>query len=265
MSNLKPTKGASRDDIFLADQKILLTELGGQEKFRKFYIDQPDRFFLETDIIVYLIDIQDDARYQESLEYLTSIIRTLKYLQEVPDFIVLYSKSDPDVVKTVFYQEKYDFLTQKVNQIFKTYPQLQYEIQTSSIFNIVSMVPNVSRMIKGIFSSSPLAEEDKIASIGKLLMKVVDLFLDSEANLNKAISSINQRLSRLEKGMVSASAAGGPAADATMKAPTKGPAAKAPGPAKPKPSGPRGGLSQRAALLSELKQVFGMKFGGKKE
>jgi GTPase SAR1 family protein len=266
LSSLKPTKGACRDDLFLADQEILLVELGGQEEFRKFYIDQPDRFFIDTNIIVYLIDMVDDNRHAESLEYLEQILRTLKYLQEQPDFIMIFSKCDPDVISSPMFQERYDYLEKKVQEKFKPYI-FQYEIQTSSIYNIVSMTPSFSRMLKGIFSGSALAEEEKIASIGKLLMKVVDLFLDTETHLNKSISKINQKLSNLERMVRDAAKGGikleGPATEPS--GPEKTPDAKAPERMKPKPTGPRGGLSVRAALLSELKQVFGVKFGGKKE
>ncbi len=266
LSSLKPTKGACRDDLFLADQEILLVELGGQDEFRKFYIDQPDRFFIDTDIIVYLIDMVDDDRHAESLEYLEQILRTLKYLQEQPDFILIFSKCDPDVISSPMFQERYDYLEKKVQDKFKPYI-FQYEIQTSSIYNIVSMTPSFSRMLKGIFSGSALAEEEKIASIGKLLMKVVDLFLDTETHLNRSISKINQKLSNLERTVRDA-AKGGIKLEGPTKEPAgpgKAPDAKAPERMKPKPTGPRGGLSVRAALLSELKQVFGVKFGGKKE
>lgn len=261
LSSLKPTKGANRDDVFLADQHILLVELGGQEEFRKFYIEKPDRFFIDTDIIVYLIDIQDDTRFQESIEYLQQILRTLKYIQEAPNFIILFSKCDPDVINAPMFQEKFDYLAQKIDDLFKSYIVLQYEIQTSSIYNIVSMNPSFSRMLKGLFSGSALAKEEKIGAIGKLLTQVVDLFLDTETNLNKAINSINQRLSKLERG-VNHSANDTPAGEAvsTIKEPSKQDT-----PPKPNHSGPRGGLSTRTALLNELKQVFGVKFGERKK
>ncbi|MHA1276192.1 MAG: ADP-ribosylation factor-like protein [Candidatus Helarchaeota archaeon] len=265
ISSLKPTKGANRDDLFLADQEILIVELGGQDEFRKFYIDQPDRFFLDTDIIVYLIDIIDDGRFQESIEYLGQILRTLKYLQEQTDFVIIFSKCDPDIINSPMFQERYDYLENKVVETFKPYI-FKFEIQTSSIYNIVSMTPSFSRMLKGIFSGSALAEEEKIASIGKLLMKVVDLFLDTDTHLNNALNKINKRLNNLEQMVKDATRRGGKVAivSDTGPKPQKKPDVTALEPSKPKPSGPRGGLSARAALLSELKQVFGVKFGGKK-
>ncbi len=268
LSGLKPTKGASRDEMYLADHQILLVELGGQEQFRKFYIEAPDRFFLETDIVVYLIDIQDNERYHETLDYLTQILRSLEYVQEIPYFIILFSKCDPDVVNSPIFQEKYDHLANKVKEVFKSYGEFGFEIQTSSIYNIVTLTPSFSRMLKGLFSGSALAQEEKIEAMGKLLMKVVDLFLDTEASLNKEISGIRHRLIKIEEmikqGIVVKGKDGTTPSDLISKD-TTGEPSKATPEKKPLPAGPRGGMSVRAALLNELKQVLGVKFGEKSE
>ncbi len=253
LSTLKPTKGANRGEMFLSDQDILIIELGGQEEFRKFYIEQPDRFFLETDIIVFLIDMQDDVRYPDTLEYLQQILRTLDYLQESPDFIILFHKCDPDVIKSPIFQEKLNYMETKIQESFKPY-KLSFEIQTSSIFNIVSMTPSFSRMLKGLFSG--IEGEKKIQAIGELLMKVVDSFLSTENTLTRQINYLKSKVESLESQIASGAVISGKAAEGASSAMKPLKTLTAP---KPKPPGPRGGLSTRAALLSELKEVFGLR------
>jgi len=253
LSSIKPTRGAMRDELELHDQSIHLVELGGQEEFRKFYIEKPERFFLDTDIIVYLIDMQDDERFQESFEYLQLILRSLEYLQESSDFIFLLHKCDPDVVKPPFFQEKIDYAMQKIGEIFKPY-KFKFEIQTSSIYNIISMTPSFSRMIKGIFSGGILAEDQKIQSIGNLLMKLTDLFLDMEVQLSNQIKTLKQRVDTFETQSIGIdrSKAGSP-----LQAPSGAPKpVEKPGPSK---AAELGGLSTRAALINELKAVFGLR------
>jgi len=251
LTGLRPTKGASRDELYLEDQELHILELGGQEEFRKFYIEQPDRFFIGTDIILFLVDIQDDERYQEALEYLQSILRTLDYLQEAPDFIILLHKCDPDIVKTPLFQEKIKYLTENIENIFSPY-SYKFEIQTSSILNIVSMTPSFSRMLKGIFEGSNLEEEQKLESVVTLLTKVVDLFLNMEENMNREINNINQQMNALANQI----SQGGPPV-AISQSSSK---SKAAAPAlSPKPAAPQGGLSTRALLLNELKEVIGMR------
>ncbi|MHA1649660.1 MAG: ADP-ribosylation factor-like protein, partial [Candidatus Helarchaeota archaeon] len=130
IGSMKPTKGASRDELILEDQKMHIIELGGQEEFRKFYIENPNRYFLDTDIIVYLIDMQDDARYTQSLDYLKQILQVLRHLQEpIPGgFIILLNKCDPDFLELPIFREKIEFMKEKIEELFQAFNQSQSQI-----------------------------------------------------------------------------------------------------------------------------------------
>ncbi|TFG05648.1 MAG: hypothetical protein EU536_01285 [Promethearchaeota archaeon] len=256
LSAIKPTKGANREEIFLKDQELFILELGGQEEFRKFYIEQPDRFFIETDIIVFLIDMQDDRRYLEAIEYLEQILRTLKYLQESPDFIVLFHKLDPDIAKDPMIQEKNEYMEKKVMTSFAPYT-FNYEIQISSIYNIISMTPSFSRMLKVLFSGQAMQDEKKIQSIGELLMKVVDSFLAAETKLSREINYLKTRIDGIDE-KISSGAISVDTKVAGEKPPVTVTKPVVPAP-KPQQPSMGGGLSTRAALLSELKEVFGLR------
>ena len=89
LASLKPTVGCERSTIYLEEQKLLVFDMGGQDTYRKSYIDQPDRFFLGTDVMVFMIDIQEDSEnFQLALDYLTQILNVVKFLGESPEFIV---------------------------------------------------------------------------------------------------------------------------------------------------------------------------------
>ena len=254
LSGLKPTKGANRDELYLEDQELHILELGGQEEFRKFYIENPDRFFIDTDIILYIVDMQDDVRYQDAIEYLQSILRTVQFLQEAPDFIILLHKCDPDLMKAPMFQDKVDYMYEQITNSFKGYP-FKFEIQTSSILNIISMTPSFSTMLKGIFTGGPLEEERKLESMGDLLTKVVDLFLKMEENVNRDINFINQQLNILSN-QISDLGKVGTAVTSTGTASKPG---AAPQPSALKPVGPGAVLSPRSQLLNELKEVIGIR------
>ena len=144
----------------------------------------------------------------------------------------------------------------KIKDAFKSY-EFSYEIQTSSIYNVVSMTPSFSRMLKGLFSGVAMEDEEKIQSIGTLLVKVVDSFLGMETNLNRQIAYIKTRLDKIESHLSNPAVAGAIKSGAEAKGAAT-PTFQKPAP-KPKPPGPRGGMSTRAALLSELKEVFGLR------
>lgn len=257
LTGLKPTKGANRDELYLEDQELHILELGGQEEFRKFYIENPDRFFIGTDIILYIIDMQDDARYQDAIEYLQSILRTVQFLQESPDFIILLHKCDPDLMKTPMFQDKIDYVYEQTTNSFKGYPY-KFEIQTSSILNIISMTPSFSTMLKGIFTGNPMEEERKLESMGDLLTKVVNLFLKMEEDVNRDINFLNQQLNILSNQVSQLSKSGASGAPDAPATPASKPGVALP-PVAPKPVGPGPVLSPRAQLLNELKDVIGLR------
>ena len=254
LSSFKPTKGANRDELYLEDQELHILELGGQEEFRKFYIENPDRFFIDTDIILYIVDMQDDVRYQDAIEYLQSILRTVQFLQETPDFIILLHKCDPDLMKTPMFQDKIDYVFEQITNSFKDYPY-KFEIQTSSILNIISMTPSFSTMLKGIFTGNPMEEERKLESMGDLLTKVVNLFLKMEEGVNRDINFLNQQLNFLSNQV---SQLGKPGTEGAPATPDLKPGA-APQPPAPKPAGLGPALSPRSQLLNELKEVIGLR------
>ena len=75
VSGLKPTLGVDRNSFsfkFLNTQ-VLQFDFGGQMKYRQEYLDHKDRYLSETDIIFYVIDIQDPLRFKESLTYFNEI------------------------------------------------------------------------------------------------------------------------------------------------------------------------------------------------
>ncbi len=97
LPSLAPTKGSSRTRFDYFGRKIIGFDLGGQRAYREDYLTRPELFFAETDLIFYVIDIQDPKRYAESQEYFTKIIAAMEKLNEVPKIVVILHKWDPDI------------------------------------------------------------------------------------------------------------------------------------------------------------------------
>ena len=93
LDELKPTQGIERLEIELSmDATVTYWDLGGQEKFRTEYI-QRERDFLDTDLMFFVIDLNDE-RMDEAIEYLQSIIKIFKKTQQNPLIVVLLHKKD---------------------------------------------------------------------------------------------------------------------------------------------------------------------------
>lgn len=99
IQDLLPTKGAQRDGVEFFSIPIITWDLGGQALYRKDYLDEKKSklFFSETDVVFFVIDIQDTERYDEALEYYKQMLASYKNLGEEPAVIVLFNKMDPDL------------------------------------------------------------------------------------------------------------------------------------------------------------------------
>ena len=99
IQDLLPTKGAQRDGVEFFGIPIITWDLGGQALYRKDYLDERKSklYFSETDVVFYVIDVQDDNRYAESLEYYEQMLQAYESLEENPTIIVLFNKFDPEI------------------------------------------------------------------------------------------------------------------------------------------------------------------------
>ena len=70
----KPTKGAQRRIFTLMGREISEWDLGGQKSYRISYLKNPSKYFDDTEIAIYVIDILDVSRIPESLSYLIDVI-----------------------------------------------------------------------------------------------------------------------------------------------------------------------------------------------
>lgn len=99
IQDLLPTKGAQRDGVEFFGIPIITWDLGGQALYRKDYLNNKKYklYFSETDVLFYVIDVQDQQRYQESIAYYGDMLAAYKKLDEKPTVIILFHKLDPSL------------------------------------------------------------------------------------------------------------------------------------------------------------------------
>jgi len=97
--NLKPTRGINKIEFEEGNSKFYVWDFGGQESYRKEYIERMDRYFNETKKFIYVIDIQEQELYDNSLQFLEDIILILKKKELFGIGISIFlHKYDPDLV-----------------------------------------------------------------------------------------------------------------------------------------------------------------------
>ncbi|MBN2153606.1 MAG: hypothetical protein JW839_19275 [Candidatus Lokiarchaeota archaeon] len=99
IQDLMPTKGAQRDGVEFFGIPIITWDLGGQALYRNEYLDsgKSKLFFSDTDVLFYVIDVQDEKRYDEAIDYYGKMLASYKGLGEKPSLIVLFHKLDPQI------------------------------------------------------------------------------------------------------------------------------------------------------------------------
>ena len=65
------------EEITVFDSDFSIWDLGGQEAYRKEYLEDFGEYIKKTDKLIYAFDIQDTDRYNLALEYFEKVINLL--------------------------------------------------------------------------------------------------------------------------------------------------------------------------------------------
>ncbi len=143
-SSYEPTKGykhmkeiiSQQGGNIKTDSNNIFYEAGGQVLYRKDYIKQPKKYLEGFDKIIYIIDVQSNSRYEESLKYLSEILNKLIETEILSNIAVYLHKFDPGIELKEEYSDKNinNLLVNEIRQIIP--PQFNYEIFKTSIFTV---------------------------------------------------------------------------------------------------------------------------------
>ncbi|MFX0002289.1 MAG: ADP-ribosylation factor-like protein [Candidatus Hodarchaeota archaeon] len=146
---LKPTAGASIKSIEALGATIFLWDLGGQKRFREKYIDKAEIYLYEADLMFYFIDINNKARFDESIEYLQNLKNIIKEFNQNTPIVYILSKGDSDILDSKEIKENIGFIQNKLKKINQNE---SFEIFITSIFEIFTVLRAFS---SGISKLSP--------------------------------------------------------------------------------------------------------------
>ena len=157
---LKPTIKVEYNSSTFLGNKMFLWDMGGQEIYRALYIKNPDAYFSNTDLIIYVIDIQDTERFEISINYFDTILTYFKdnNMENVP-VILSFHKCDPQIRGDNFLNEDIKNLREAITN---KHPDFKILFQQTSIFDIISIIQLVSYALsvfdKAFFELSTLLE-----------------------------------------------------------------------------------------------------------
>ena len=131
-SALKPTRGFETSTFNTLGSDFNVWDFGGQKQFREDYVKNFKNHIKGTSKLIYVLDIQDQERYDLSLKYLAKIVALLKENKLKPAFSLFLHKYDPDMEVI-----KEEIMQPLIKQIENIIPQsFQHQIYKTSIYTV---------------------------------------------------------------------------------------------------------------------------------
>ena len=136
VTSLKPTINIDYSSFnFLNLYRINLWDMGGQERFRKIYINNPV-YFTDTNYFYYLIDVQDEIRFEESIQYLSDLLDIFRSLEYSNEIIICFHKYDPKFKNSEDFVDRIEMIK---NLALTQNKDLQFRFFNTSYYDISSL------------------------------------------------------------------------------------------------------------------------------
>jgi hypothetical protein len=171
-----------------------------------------EMFFLQTDLIVYVIDMQDMGRLPESLAYLSQILDAFKYLGENPFIMFFLHKADPDIIEDPMFLMNIESVKDGLLDLMQKY-EFDYDAFPTSIYYMFSREAKLTNVIKGVLNEQKEMEinkKDPTKALGEILDTTMNLTVNLSnvmeeqfAKMSTWIGQIESRLARIESTLQS--------------------------------------------------------------
>lgn len=162
---LKPTRGAQRRIFEFMGKEIAEWDLGGQISYRISYLKNPGKYFDDTEIVVYVIDIQNRVRIPEAISYLKDVVEQFRKLEIAPPMYIFLHKYDPALRRNALNEMKNLELEIK-EKIKKSVEYKEIYYYNTSIYDLPSIIKAMSEILLNIYPKSELIEKT-IIEFGK--------------------------------------------------------------------------------------------------
>jgi small GTP-binding protein len=132
VKKLKPTIKVDYSTFKFLDNNIFFWDMGGQEKYRKIYVKDPI-YFSETDYLYFIIDIQDELKFEDAVNYLHTLLDIYRDLEYSNEIVVCFDKYDPKFKHNKEYNDRVEMikkliLEQNKDMKFKFFNMSYYDI-----------------------------------------------------------------------------------------------------------------------------------------
>lgn len=155
IEQLKPTIRIERSTFKFLNMTLYHHDFGGQKQYREDYLKHKDRFLSDTDLIFYVIDIQDNERFDESLKYFEEIAAYFRDNNIKLPIIVMLHKFDPKLKEE---REVIHSIMRIKKDLNEWLPYHNIYFFETSIFDLYSLIDAFSFGMSQIFERKDLID-----------------------------------------------------------------------------------------------------------
>ncbi|MFX1337837.1 MAG: ADP-ribosylation factor-like protein [Promethearchaeota archaeon] len=158
IANIEPTKGAQRRMFEFLGKNISEWDLGGQQTYRIAYLKNPTKYFTETEVLIYVIDIRNKQRIQESLSYLKDVINEFRNLEIEPPIFIFFHKYDPALTRNSY--EEIDKLILYLRDKILSIPNYKkFYFRNTTIYDLSTLISAMSEALLSIYPKTDLIQQ----------------------------------------------------------------------------------------------------------
>ena len=157
LDRIKPTLGKKRTEWDILGFKVINWDLGGQERYRKEYLSKDVDVLRDTNLLIFVVDIQDAERFKEASTFFNDILSAFDTLKVKSPVILCLHKIDPDVIDHPHIIKN----LKKLTDMFSAYSQehgVEISVFKTSIFDRKSLIEMLSYGIKQLIPLGILSE-----------------------------------------------------------------------------------------------------------
>lgn len=193
------TKGVNRESFGGEDSNLIVWDMGGQDDYRTEYLQNAEKYFLDIELMIFVMDVQDSKNFDKALDYLKDILKSLDFLKETPGFIVLLHKFDPDISDDPKIIESVQGLKTKLEETFEK-STFDLEIIESSIYNSLGKYPRIVNEIRNFLSTGSGARQDVVGDeFAPMLERVLNVMIDLSASIEDRFTTLEYTLDHVKE------------------------------------------------------------------
>jgi hypothetical protein len=145
ISAITPTRGAQRRIFNFLGRSVSEWDLGGQELYRISYIKNPGKYFDNTEVCIFVIDIRNKKRIPEALSYLDDVIKKFEELEINPPIYIFFHKFDPALERSAL-NEYSDLIINLKEDIRKASEYKRLYFYKTSVYDISGLIQVMSEI-----------------------------------------------------------------------------------------------------------------------